>query len=211
MAKAKGICKNIDADCSMAFNKTVQEVDKDDFVCAECGAPLKEVTAADLPAKKSNKTGLIGGIAAVVVAAGIVGGGFACGWWGGDDEAAEEGDGATTVEVVEPESVATPEEGSVDTATTVEVATPVETPTTGTNIPVPQHNLGYGTYVGVGYPNGVGAIKVTATKTFEMQSGTVTVEPGDEIVSAKITNGKLTQGELHRSDGTRVWIQVGAE
>lgn len=45
MAKIKGICKNIDGECPLALDKTIQEADKDDFVCQnpDCGRPLYPV------------------------------------------------------------------------------------------------------------------------------------------------------------------------
>lgn len=35
----KGICLNIDS-CELAYNKIIQEAEKANFVCAECGSPL---------------------------------------------------------------------------------------------------------------------------------------------------------------------------
>lgn len=42
MALIKGICKNF-GECDLADNKEVQEVDKTNFVCEECGKPLYPV------------------------------------------------------------------------------------------------------------------------------------------------------------------------
>lgn len=42
MALIKGICKNF-GECDMADNKEIQEVDKTNFVCEECGKPLHPV------------------------------------------------------------------------------------------------------------------------------------------------------------------------
>ena len=42
MALVKGICKNF-GECDLADNKEVQEVDKTNFVCEECGKPLHPV------------------------------------------------------------------------------------------------------------------------------------------------------------------------
>ena len=39
MALVKGICKNF-GECDLADNKEIQEVDKTNFVCEECGKPL---------------------------------------------------------------------------------------------------------------------------------------------------------------------------
>ena len=42
MALVKGICKNF-GECDLADNKEIQEVDKTNFVCEECGKPLHPV------------------------------------------------------------------------------------------------------------------------------------------------------------------------
>lgn len=42
MAKIKGVCHNYD-NCDMAADKVVQEVEKTNFVCEECGKPLYPV------------------------------------------------------------------------------------------------------------------------------------------------------------------------
>lgn len=43
MAKKKGICRNIDGDCSLAINKIVQDAESTHFICEECGKELAEV------------------------------------------------------------------------------------------------------------------------------------------------------------------------
>ena len=43
MAKKQGICKNYDGPCSLAVNKTIQEVESTQFVCEECGSELYEL------------------------------------------------------------------------------------------------------------------------------------------------------------------------
>ena len=42
MALVKGVCKNF-GECDLADNKEVQEVDKTNFVCEECGKPLHPI------------------------------------------------------------------------------------------------------------------------------------------------------------------------
>ncbi len=75
MAIVKGICKNF-GECDLADNKEIQEVDKTNFVCEECGKPLHPVDGdGGGGGKTSNggkgKTKLIAGIiAAIVVLAG---------------------------------------------------------------------------------------------------------------------------------------------
>jgi hypothetical protein len=224
MAKAKGICKNIDADCSLAFDKTIQEVDTDDFVCAECGATLHKVTDADLKSPKSKKPLLIGGIAAAVILAG--GGGFAYYKIHKTAETAKNLIETTTAvtglvqEGLESINGQNGAAGQTDTATTEPVETPPEaTPkqvtsepqaTSGSSTASSKRNLGYGIYTG-GYPTGVGTIKITGYHEFETINGTVVADRGDNVADVKFKNGRMASGELHRSDGTRVWLNMGAE
>lgn len=227
MAKIKGICKNIDGDCSLAFNKTVQEAEKDDFVCSECGAPLKEVTAA--PAKSGGSANkLIPIIIGAVVAIGaVVGCGFAMGWFDSKTESkelVEDADGSLTmdipetdvdtrdfivedsasIEITPAEEAAVQEEGVKEEAKEAAPAKVKESAPAASG-----KNLGYGYYSG-SYPTGVGTIKINRPHTFETTSGSVDAGPGDMVVGAKFKDGKLVQGELHSADGSRTWMAFGA-
>lgn len=212
MAKIKGICKNIDGDCSLAFNKTVQEAEKDDFVCSECGEPLKEVTgAAAKPAKSNSKLVPIVAGAAVLLAA-VGGTGYFMGWFGSSDET------ATEETVIDSETSLTETEEPADTVTGIvseETATEATAETTDTPEVKPptvtdgRRNLGYGYYEGE-YPTGTGIITMTRDHTFETVSGPVEAKAGETIVSVKFKDGKLIQGELHRADGSRPFLSFGA-
>lgn len=76
MAIVKGICKNF-GECDLADNKEVQEVDKTNFVCEECGKPLHPIEGGG-GKKKGSRGGsngkLIGIITAILVV--LAGGGF---------------------------------------------------------------------------------------------------------------------------------------
>lgn len=88
MAKVKGICKNY-GECGLADSKEIQEVEKTNFVCEECGKTLYEQNSPIKKAKTSKLPLLL------LIAAGLVllgGGGFAVTHWGGKDE----GDGVET-------------------------------------------------------------------------------------------------------------------
>jgi len=70
MALVKGICKNF-GECDMADNKEVQEVEKSNFVCEECGKPLHPVDGGSKTTGTGNGGGgankkLLGIIAAAV-------------------------------------------------------------------------------------------------------------------------------------------------
>ncbi|MDR1454416.1 MAG: Ig-like domain-containing protein [Tannerella sp.] len=78
MAKVKGVCKNIDEECSRALRREVQEVEKSaPFVCEECGKPLVAATGkaatgrggSNPPANK-NRLILIGLLIVALVAGG---------------------------------------------------------------------------------------------------------------------------------------------
>jgi hypothetical protein len=75
MAKVKGICKNIDEDCTFALDKTVQEVEKiAPFVCEGCGKPLFPLqgkAGASAGGKNNKKPLFIGVIGVAVVAIGV--------------------------------------------------------------------------------------------------------------------------------------------
>ena len=73
MAKIKGICKNY-GECDLADEKVIQEAEKSNYICEECGKPLY---AVDTP-KKNGIGGkvngkLIGIIAAAVLLLGGIG------------------------------------------------------------------------------------------------------------------------------------------
>lgn len=73
MAKIKGICKNYE-ECDLADEKVIQEAEKSNYICEECGKPLY---AVDTP-KKNGIGGkvngkLIGIIAAAVLLLGGIG------------------------------------------------------------------------------------------------------------------------------------------
>ena len=76
MALVKGICKNF-GECDLADNREVQEVEKTNFVCEECGKPLHPIDGGGSSGKDGGKgpnKKLIGIIAAAVLGAGVIGG-----------------------------------------------------------------------------------------------------------------------------------------
>jgi len=76
MALVKGICKNF-GECDLADNKEVQEVDKTNFVCEECGKPLHPVEGGSKPSEgigKGPNKKLIALIAGAVLV--VAGGGY---------------------------------------------------------------------------------------------------------------------------------------
>ena len=82
MAKIKGVCHNYEG-CDMASEKVVQEVEKSNFVCQECGKPLYPVKQQPQPWWKKHQRELTLGAGVLIIGGGITGGILA---FGGDKE-----------------------------------------------------------------------------------------------------------------------------
>lgn len=87
MALVKGICKNF-GECDLADNKEIQEAEKSNFVCEECGKPLHAIDGGGHKngGGKGSNGKLIALIAGAVAAVGAVGGGIYAWLSGGDSE-----------------------------------------------------------------------------------------------------------------------------
>lgn len=77
MAKKQGICKNVDG-CTLAADKTIQEVESTQFVCEECGKPLYELKGHKNKGPKEHEDDsrikrilLYAGVPAAVIALGV--------------------------------------------------------------------------------------------------------------------------------------------
>ena len=89
---------------------------------------------------------------------------------------------------------------------TIEVT--VTEPSSGSSGSSMKKTLGWGIYEGPANGFG-GTITVTSTHTIDLKKAsgeTVTVNRGDKIVSVKMENGRLRQGEIHFADGTRKYL-----
>ena len=73
MAKIKGVCHNYEG-CDMASEKVVQEVEKSNFVCQECGKPLYPVKQQTQPWWKKHQRELTLGAGVLIIGGGITGG-----------------------------------------------------------------------------------------------------------------------------------------
>lgn len=67
MAKIKGICKNF-GECELADSHEIQEADKSNFVCEDCGGPLYAVDSS----KKSSVGGKVNGKLIGIIAAALL-------------------------------------------------------------------------------------------------------------------------------------------
>ncbi|MBR0170468.1 MAG: hypothetical protein IJQ14_06470 [Bacteroidales bacterium] len=199
-----GICTNTSGKedgtpCSKCQSKEKQAIRASkDFVCEECGEPLKKIEVKD----GNKKLPII--IAAAVV---VIGGGLGAflGLSGGKDEKPVVVDTVTIdnpqpevtePEVTEPEPVVKPEPEKAQTPK-----------------PASGFSLGWGSYSGPmqgGKPHGVGGtIKVKQSYSIDLKDGRGTmleVNPGETIENTKFENGRLRAGELHRADNSRKWF-----
>lgn len=213
----KGVCEN--PDCDLCLSKTVQEVEPgEDFVCSECGTPLKEVKGGkDNKAKKG--TGGNNRLIYIIIAAVVVLGGIGTGWWLLRDKS-DNPVVADPKPVVDPGSdtdtvVETPPEGPVGPDGGEGTGNGQEGPVTPPPIQpgIQTLTLTYGVYEGPvknGKPDDMGGeFKVTKSMTLDLKDGygsTVDLNPGDKIITTKFTDGKFRQGEIIFADGTHKYV-----
>lgn len=203
MAKIKGICKNYD-ECDLASEKVVQEAEKTNFVCKECGKPLYAVPGGGNTGSGPNK-GLLAAIAAVVVLGGGVGGYFA---FSGDDAAKKE------PVVVEP---APQKPEPVQEPVAEPVGEPVDEPK-NTPQPAPSQvvtkDLGYAVWTGK-MKNGKmhdtqGTLTFKSTHVIDSRDDKQrTANAGDKVIGT-FENGHLVQGRWYKSDGNSESIILGS-
>ena len=201
-----GICLN--DSCSKCKTKEVQEIPaRKDFVCAECGKPLRECPPPPPPV---NLKKIIGG----VVVALLIGGGAAFALLGGGEEKT-----ASEPEVVVLDSVAPqkPEVPAEETKEEEKPATPAVKDTPKKVAPKPAHmpgerykgtlDLGYGKYAGDivdGKPDGAGVLTYTKQQKV-VSTKDVVAEPGERIEGV-FENGKASFVTLYKKDGNTVKV-----
>ena len=216
MAKIKGVCHNYEG-CDMASEKVVQEVEKSNFVCQECGKPLYPVKPQPQPWWKKHQRELTLGAGVLIIGGGITGGILA---FSGDKEEPAK----------EPAKVDTTQ---VDTTKVDTIVTPPQKPEPGDGsdgkpgsgrdgkpgggrdgnpgvgpAPSTSKNLGYGKYEGAmenGQPHGRGIIYYI-TRHQVVPSKDIYAESGD-YVDGSFRDGKLVSGQLHRKDGNQEFVQ----
>ena len=216
MAKIKGVCHNYEG-CDMASEKVVQEVEKSNFVCQECGKPLYPVKQQPQPWWKKHQRELTLGAGVLIIGGGITGGILA--FSGDKEEPAKE--------------LAKVDTTQVDTTKVDTIVTPPQKPEPGDGsdgkpasgrdgnpgggrdgnpgvgpAPSTSKNLGYGKYEGAmknGQPHGTGTIYYT-TRHQVVPSKDIYAESGD-YVDGSFRDGKLVSGQLHRKDGNQEFVQ----
>ena len=209
-----GICLN--DNCQKCKNKEVQQVSaRKDFVCEECGKPLRECP----PPKSGPNKMVIAAIAAVIVIA--VGVGCFLGFSGGDTPESTPVDSlnvqsdslsqsSDTVTVVRTDTIK-----QIDTVTIEKTVEKVETPkaikTTTTTTKTSKAsgstkgsvNLGYAKFTGTvrdGKPNGQGTMRFTSSHVIDSRDPKGRVADAGDYVIGEWVSGKLVQGRWYGSD-----------
>ena len=214
MAKIKGVCHNYEG-CDMASEKVVQEVEKSNFVCQECGKPLYPVKQPPQPWWKKHQRELTLGAGVLIIGGGITGGILA---FGGDkEEPAKEPEkvqteqvDSTKVDSVVAQPQAEEPKAEKPKAEEPKVDVPKAKQPAGGNSAASStsKNLGYGKYEGAmknGQPHGTGTIYYT-TRHQVVPSKDIYAESGD-YVTGSFRDGKLVSGQLHRKDGNQEFVQ----
>ena len=213
MAKIKGVCHNYEG-CDMASEKVVQEVEKSNFVCQECGKPLYPVKPQPQPWWKKHQRELTLGAGVLIIGGGITGGILA--FSGDKEEPAKE-----QVDTTKVDTIVTPPKprpiGDPKPTGTEHGGGGVNQPAGGDGVKQPvrvdpvsptSKNLGYGKYEGKmenGQPHGNGTIYYT-TRHQVVPSKDIYAERGD-YVTGSFRDGMLMSGQLHRKDGNQEFVQ----
>ena len=217
MAKIKGVCHNYEG-CDMASEKVVQEVEKSNFVCQECGKPLYPVKPQPQPWWKKHQRELTLGAGVLIIGGGITGGILA---FGGDKEEPVKEPAEVKTEQVDSTKVdsvvAQPQAGEHKAEKPKTEGPKAEGPKVdvqqpgggNSNASSTSKNLGYGKYEGAmnnnGQPHGTGTIYYT-TRHQVVPSKDIYAESGD-YVTGSFRDGKLVSGQLHRKDGNQEFVQ----
>ena len=214
MAKIKGVCHNYEG-CDMASEKVVQEVEKSNFVCQECGKPLYPVKQQTQPWWKKHQRELTLGAGVLIIGGGITGGILA--FSGDKEEPAKEPAkvDTTQVDTTKVDSVVAQPQAEEPKAEKPKAEEPkVDVPKAkqpaGGNSAASStsKNLGYGKYEGAmknGQPHGTGTIYYT-TRHQVVPSKDIYAESGD-YVTGSFRDGMLMSGQLHRKDGNQEFVQ----
>ena len=214
MAKIKGVCHNYEG-CDMASEKVVQEVEKSNFVCQECGKPLYPVKQQPQPWWKKHQRELTLGAGVLIIGGGITGGILA--FSGDKEEPAKEPEkvqteqvDSTKVDSVVAQPQAEEPKAEKPKAEEPKVDVPKAKQPAGGNSAASStsKNLGYGKYEGAmknGQPHGTGTIYYT-TRHQVVPSKDIYAESGD-YVTGSFRDGKLVSGQLHRKDGNQEFVQ----
>ena len=219
MAKIKGVCHNYDG-CDKAAEKIVQEAEKSNFVCEECGKPLYPIKKGPKPAGDGKR---IATLIAIFGGAALVIGGIVYGIVFGVQKSRENAE-AERIEIARQDSIraaeaaeqarldsikaleeaaeaarlaeeaaAAAEQARLDSSKAAEEAAKAVKK-------VSKGSLDYGKWSGAwknGQPNGTGTMTYTKEHLIDSRDPKKRVaQPGDYIIG-EYSNGRLVQGKWY--------------
>lgn len=219
MSKMKGCCHNYDG-CDMATEKVVQEKEKTEFICEECGKPLYPVDEKRKTTYDHKKIVII--LIAMLIIVGCI-----VYFWGGKSQS-----DVPTIDsmIVDSITVADSIENSPETTIKVDTVvirdtvvsnntttisekmstkTVVNT-TTRTNLKKNKSSnsntlrLSYGTYTGAikgGYPHGQGRLTYTTSRQINQFDSKGRIANPDEYIIGEFYNGFVVFGKLYDTNG----------
>ena len=217
MAKIKGVCHNYDG-CDKAAGKIVQEAEKSNFVCEECGKPLYPIKKGPKPAGDGKR---IATLIAIFGGAALVIGGIVYGIVFGVQKSRENAE-AERIEIARQDSIRAAEaaeqarldsikalEEAAEAARLAEEAAAAAEQARLDSIKaaeeaakavkkVSKGSLDYGKWSGAwknGQPNGTGTMTYTKEHLIDARDPKKRVaQPGDYIIG-EFSNGRLVQGK----------------
>ena len=219
MAKIKGVCHNYDG-CDKAAEKIVQEAEKSNFVCEECGKPLYPIKKGPKPAGDGKR---IATLIAIFGGAALVIGGIVYGIVFGVQKSRENAE-AERIEMARQDSIWAAEaaeqarldsikalEEAAEAARLAEEAAAAAEQARLDSIKaaeeaakavkkVSKGSLDYGKWSGAwknGQPNGTGTMTYTKEHLIDSRDPKKRVaQPGDYIIG-EFSNGRLVQGKWY--------------
>ena len=222
MAKIKGVCHNYDG-CDKAAGKIVQEAEKSNFVCEECGKPLYPIKKGPKPAGDGKR---IATLIAIFGGAALVIGGIVYGFVFGVEKSRENAEleliesarqdsirAAEAAESARLDSIKALEEAAEAARLAEEAAAAAEQAAAEQARldsikaaeeaakavkKVSKGSLDYGKWSGAwknGQPNGTGTMTYTKEHLIDSRDPKKRVaQPGDYIIG-EFSNGRLVQGK----------------
>ena len=217
MAKIQGVCHNYDG-CDKAAGKIVQEAEKSNFVCEECGKPLYPIKKGPKPAGDGKR---IATLIAIFGGAALVIGGIVYGIVFGVQKSRENAElelieaarqdsirAAEAAEQARLDSIKALEEAAEAARLAEEAAAAAEQArldsikaaeeAAKSVKKVSKGSLDYGKWSGAwknGQPNGTGTMTYTKERLIDSRDPKKRVaQPGDYIIG-EFSNGRLVQGK----------------
>lgn len=217
MAKIQGVCHNYDG-CDKAAGKIVQEAEKSNFVCEECGKPLYPIKKGPKPTGNGKRIAIL---IAIFGGAALVIGGIVYGIVFGVQKSRENAElelieaarqdsirAAEAAEAARLDSIKALEEAAEAARLAEEAAAAAEQArldsikaaeeAAKSVKKVSKGSLDYGKWSGAwknGQPNGTGTMTYTKERLIDSRDPKKRVaQPGDYIIG-EFSNGRLVQGK----------------